>query len=130
MGDGQPKYLNSSDTPVFNKRKNVYGLNFLKGGRRESLRLVEGYMDVVSLYQHGVDGCVATLGTALTNEQIRLMKRYAPQILITYDGDGAGQRAIARGLDLFEQENVPARVTVVPGGMDPDEYVRAKGGQA
>jgi len=73
---------------------------------------------------------VATLGTALTNEQIRLMKRYAPQILITYDGDGAGQRAIARGLDLFEQENVPARVTVVPGGMDPDEYVRAKGGQA
>ena len=130
MGDGQPKYLNSSDTPVFNKRKNVYGLIFLKGGRRESLRLVEGYMDVVSLYQHGVDGCVATLGTALTNEQIRLMKRYAPQILITYDGDGAGQRAIARGLDLFEQENVPARVTVVPGGMDPDEYVRAKGGQA
>ena len=118
MGDGQPKYLNSSDTPVFNKRKNVYGLNFLKGGRRESLRLVEGYMDVVSLYQHGVDGCVATLGTALTNEQIRLMKRYAPQILITYDGDGAGQRAIARGLDLFEQENVPARVTVVPGGID------------
>lgn len=130
MGDGQPKYLNSSDTPVFNKRKNVYGLNFLKGGKRPFIRLVEGYMDVVSLYQHGVDGCVATLGTALTNEQIRLMKRYAPQIIITYDGDGAGQRAISRGLDLFEMENVPARVTVVPDKMDPDEYVRAKGGQA
>ena len=130
MGDGQPKYLNSSDTPVFNKRKNVYGLNFLKGGKRSYIRLVEGYMDVVSLYQHGVDGCVATLGTALTNEQIRLMKRYAPQVLITYDGDGAGQRAISRGLDLFDQENVSARVTVVPDKMDPDEYVRAKGGQA
>ncbi len=130
MGDGQPKYLNSSDTPVFNKRRNVYGLNFLKGGKREHLRLVEGYMDVVSLYQHGVDGCVATLGTALTNEQIRLMKRYAPQVLITYDGDGAGQRAISRGLDLFEMENVPVRVTVVPDKMDPDEYVRARGGQA
>ena len=130
MGDGQPKYLNSSDTPVFNKRKNAYGLNFLKGGKREYIRLVEGYMDVVSLYQHGVDGCIATLGTALTNEQIRLMKRYAPQVLITYDGDGAGQRAIMRGLDLFEQENVPVRVTVVPDKMDPDEYVRAFGGQA
>ena len=130
LGDGQPKYLNSSDTPVFNKRRNVYGLNFLKGGKRQYLRLVEGYMDVVSLYQHGVDGCVATLGTALTNEQNRLMKRYAPQVLITYDGDGAGQRAISRGLDLFEQENVPVRVTVVPDKMDPDEYVRAMGGQA
>ena len=71
---------------MFNKRRNVYGLNFLKGGRRDRLRLVEGYMDVVSLYQHGVDGCVATLGTALTPEQIRLMKRYAPEILLTYDG--------------------------------------------
>ena len=130
IGKGEPKYLNSGDTPVFNKRRNVYGLNFLKGGHRDRLRLVEGYMDVVSLYQHGVDGCVATLGTALTPEQIRLMKRYAPEILLTYDGDGAGQRAIARGLDLFEQENVPARVTVVPDGMDPDEYVRARGGEA
>ncbi|MGI5885411.1 MAG: DNA primase [Candidatus Spyradocola sp.] len=130
IGQGEPKYLNSGDTPVFNKRKNVYGLNFLKGGHRDRLRLVEGYMDVVSLYQHGVDGCVATLGTALTPEQIRLMKRYAPEILLTYDGDGAGQRAIARGLDLFEAENVPARVTVVPDKMDPDEYVRANGGQA
>lgn len=130
VGDGQPKYLNSSDTPVFNKRKNVYGLNFLKGGKRDHIRLVEGYMDVVSLYQHGVDGCVATLGTALTSEQIRLVKRYAPQVLITYDGDGAGQRAIARGLDLFEVENVSARVTVVPDKMDPDDYVRKYGGQA
>lgn len=130
VGEGQPKYLNSSDTPVFNKRKNVYGLNFLKGGKRDHIRLVEGYMDVVSLYQHGVDGCVATLGTALTSEQIRLVKRYAPQVLITYDGDGAGQRAIARGLDLFEAENVSARVTVVPDKMDPDDYVRKHGGQA
>ncbi len=130
IGQGEPKYLNSGDTPVFNKRRNVYGLNFLKGGRRDRLRLVEGYMDVVSLYQHGVDGCVATLGTALTPEQIRLMKRYAPEILLTYDGDGAGQRAIARGLDLFEAERVPARVTVVPDKMDPDEFVRARGGQA
>ena len=130
MGDGQPKYLNSSDTPVFNKRKNVYGLNFLKGGRRESLRLVEGYMDAVSLRRHGVEGVVATLGTALTPEQASLMARYAPEIWISYDGDSAGQKATLRALDILEAQNVRARVILYPDGMDPDDFMRAQGAQA
>ena len=132
IGAGEPKYLNSQETPLFHKSQVLYGLDQAKARMASTgcAIVVEGYTDVIALHEAGVTNVVATLGTALTNEQIRLMKRYAPQILITYDGDGAGQRAIARGLDLFEQENVPARVTVVPGGMDPDEYVRAKGGQA
>lgn len=130
MGDGQPKYLNSTDTPVFNKRRNVYGLNFLKKKSFPYLRLVEGYMDVVSLYQHGVDGCVATLGTALTQEQARLLKRYNENIVVCYDGDEAGQRAIQRAIGIFQEAGVDVKVCVVPGGQDPDEFVRDKGGQA
>ena len=84
-------------------------------------------MDVVSLRQQGVPGVVATLGTALTEEQARLFKRYAPEVWVCYDGDGAGQKAILRALDIFESQDMPARVIDIPGGMDPDEYVREKG---
>ncbi len=130
LGDGQPKYLNSTDTPVFNKRRNVYGLNFLRKKAFAYLRLVEGYMDVVSLYQHGVDGCIATLGTALTPEQARLIKRYNENIVVCYDGDEAGQRAIQRAIGIFREIGTDVRVCVVPDGQDPDEYVREHGGQA
>lgn len=125
MGDEQPKYLNSSDTPVFNKRRNVYGLNFLKGREYDEIRLVEGYMDVVSLAQHGVNGCVATLGTALTPEQVRLVKKYSSTVTICYDGDDAGQRATQRAIQLCLDEGVEPRILVIPGGQDPDEYVRS-----
>ncbi len=128
MGDIQPKYLNTADTPVFNKRKGVYAANFLKKQRNlRRIILVEGYMDVVALIQHGVDGVVATLGTALTNEQARLLKRYAPEIWVSYDGDSAGQHAIMRALDIFEQENIPARVLFFPDNLDPDEFIRQRG---
>ena len=128
MGDIQPKYLNTSDTPVFNKRKGVYAANLLKKQRNlNRIILVEGYVDVVALIQHGVNGVVATLGTALTNEQARLLKRYAPEIWVSYDGDSAGQHAIVRALDIFEQEDIKARVLFFPDNLDPDEFIRQRG---
>lgn len=128
MGDAQPKYLNTSDTPVFNKRKGVYAANLLKKQRNlKRIILVEGYMDVVALVQHGINGVVATLGTALTNEQARLLKRYAPEVWVSYDGDSAGQHAIMRALDIFEEEEIPARVLFFPDNLDPDEFIRQRG---
>jgi len=131
MGDGNPKYLNTSDTPVFNKRQGLYALNMAKKERGlKRLILVEGYMDVVSLRQQGIPGVVATLGTALTEEQARLIKRYAPEVWVCYDGDGAGRKAILRALDIFEAQEVPAKVIDIPGGMDPDDFVKEKGAEA
>ena len=128
LGKGEPKYLNTSDTPVFNKRKGVFAANLLRKERNlDRVILVEGYMDVVSLTQFGVRGVVATLGTALTNEQARLLKRYAPQVYLSYDGDAAGQHAILRGLEILKEEGVPARVLDFPDGLDPDEFIRRDG---
>ena len=128
MGDGNPKYLNTSDTPVFNKRNGLYALNFArKEHGLKRLVLVEGYMDTVSLLKYGIPGVVATLGTALTEEQARLMKRYAPEVWISYDGDGAGRKAALRALDIFDSQDMKARVVDYPGGMDPDDFVRANG---
>ncbi len=126
----EPKYLNTSDTPVFNKRKGVFAANLLRRQRNlDRVILVEGYMDVVSLTQFGVDGVCATLGTALTPEQARLLKRYAPKVYLGYDGDSAGQHAILRGLEILEAENVPARVLDFPDGLDPDEFIRRDGAE-
>lgn len=131
LGNGQPKYLNTSDTPVFNKRLGVYAANLLRKERHlDRVVLVEGYMDVVSLTQFGVTGVCATLGTALTSEQARLLKRFAPKVYLGYDGDSAGQHAILRGLDILEAEGIPARVLDFPGGQDPDEFIRASGPEA
>ena len=124
----EPKYLNTSDTPVFNKRKGVYAANLLRGQRHlDRVVLVEGYMDVVSLTQFGIPGVCATLGTALTDEQARLLRRFAPVVYLAYDGDAAGQNAILRGLDILEQADVPAKVLVFPDGLDPDEFIRRDG---
>ncbi|MGN0779831.1 MAG: DNA primase, partial [Aristaeellaceae bacterium] len=128
LGEGQPKYLNTSDTPVFNKRLGVYAANLLRKERHlERVILVEGYMDVVALTQFGVPGVCATLGTALTAEQARLLKRFAPQVYLSYDGDSAGQHAILRGLDILKAEGIPARVLDFPDGLDPDEFIRRDG---
>jgi len=128
LGDGQPKYLNTSDTPVFNKRLGVYAANLLRKERHlERVVLVEGYMDVVSLTQFGVPGVCATLGTALTAEQARLLKRFAPKVYLGYDGDSAGQNAILRGLDILQAEGIPARVLDFPDKLDPDEFIRRDG---
>ncbi len=131
LGDVQPKYLNTSDTPVFNKRMGVYAANLLRKERNLSrVILVEGYMDVVALTQFGVPGVCATLGTALTNEQAKLLKRFAPTVYLGYDGDSAGQNAILRGLEILEAEGVAARVLDFPDKMDPDEFIRAHGREA
>ncbi len=131
LGDVQPKYLNTSDTPVFNKRQGVYAANLLRKERHLSrVILVEGYMDVVSLTQFGVPGVCATLGTALTPEQAKLLKRFSPTVHLAYDGDSAGQHAILRGLDILEAEGVPARVLDFPDGLDPDEFIRRDGKEA
>jgi DNA primase len=128
MGDAQPKYLNTPDTPVFNKRNNLYALNFAKNERQTGhLVLVEGYMDVVSLRKHGVQGVVATLGTALTEEQSLLMKRYAGEVWISYDGDSAGRKAALRALDILDAAGLQTRVIDYPGGMDPDDFVKVNG---
>ncbi|MBR4040641.1 MAG: DNA primase [Clostridia bacterium] len=128
LGDIKPKYLNTGDTPVFNKRLGVFAANLLKKQRGlKRVILVEGYMDVIALTQAGLPGVCATLGTALTIEQARMLKRYAPEIWVSYDGDAAGQKAILRALEIFEQENIRARVLDFPGGMDPDEYIREYG---
>ncbi len=128
MGDVKPKYLNTSDTPVFNKRKGVYAINLIRKIRDlKRVILVEGYMDVVAISQAGVTGAVATLGTSLTNEQARLLKRYAPEVHIAYDGDEAGQHAIERALGIFEAEDVPVKVLCFPDNLDPDEFIRQRG---
>lgn len=131
IGDVQPKYLNTSDTPAFNKRYNVFAANLLRKARGlKRVILVEGYMDVVSLSQFGVEGVAATLGTALTPEQAKLLSRYAPEVWLSYDGDSAGQHAILRGLDILEEAGVPVKVLDFPGGLDPDEFIRQEGLEA
>lgn len=125
---GERKYLNTSDTPVFNKRKNVFGANLLRKERHlDRVILVEGNLDVVSLTQFGIPGVCATLGTALTPEQAQLLRRFAPVVHLAYDGDSAGRHAILKGLDLFREEGVPCRVLDFPEGMDPDEFIRKEG---
>ncbi|MBQ3705904.1 MAG: DNA primase [Clostridia bacterium] len=125
---GEQKYVNTSDTPVFNKGKNIFGANLLKKERRlERVILVEGNLDVVSLTQFGIRGVCATLGTALTEEQARLIRRFAPEVCLAYDGDAAGQKAILKGLEIFRQEGIPCRVLDFPAGMDPDDFIRREG---
>ena len=129
MGNDTPKYLNTGDTPIFNKRNNLYGLNLQRGKHLADIIIVEGYMDVISLYKAGVTNAVASLGTALTQQQARLIKRYVSKVYISYDGDSAGQNATLRGLDILAKEGLDVRVIVIPDNMDPDDYAKKFGGQ-
>lgn len=130
MDDAQPKYINTAETPVFNKRRLLYGLNNLKKGTKpRSLIIVEGYMDAISLFQHGIKNTVASLGTALSNEQARLMGRYSNNIYIAYDGDSAGQQATIRGLDILRDEGLDVKVIQFPDELDPDEFVNKSGSE-
>ncbi len=132
LGDDKPKYLNTSDTLVFNKRKNVYAGNLLRKEKDlQRVLLVEGYMDVIALDQFGVKGAVATLGTALTPEQVQIIARYGREIHVCYDGDEAGKKATDRAVGIIgETQKISARVLQIPGKQDPDEYVRAYGKEA
>lgn len=127
MTDEKPKYLNTSDTPVFKKSENLFSLNNAKSSGTRTLILCEGYMDVIALNQAGFTNAVATLGTALTKEQAVLMKRYADEVIICYDADGAGQKATARAIDILRNAGLPIKILTVPSGKDPDEFIRSKG---
>lgn len=127
MDGSQPKYMNSPETMVYNKRNHLYALNFAKNSSEKRLIVVEGYMDVISLHQSGIINTVASLGTALTDSQGKLLKKYAEEVVISYDADSAGQAATDRGLELLDDMGCKVKVLTVPDGKDPDEYVRKNG---
>lgn len=127
LDDSKPKYLNSNDTPVFKKSRCLFALNFAKNAKPDTLLLCEGYMDAIALHQAGFTNAVATLGTALTPEQARLMARYAKEVVISYDADKAGQNASQRAIGLLSEAGLAVRVLRIEGGKDPDEFIRANG---
>ena len=130
MTDQKPKYLNTSDTVVFNKSNNLFSLNNAKNSKSRSLILCEGYMDVISLNQAGFTQAVATLGTALTADQAALMKRYCDEVILCYDADEAGQKATSRAIEILRRAGIAVRVLTIPDGKDPDEFLRRHGDKA
>ncbi|MFU0825399.1 DNA primase [Clostridium sp.] len=131
LDDSKPKYLNSPETTIFKKGTNLYGLNFaIKENKSRTLIIVEGYMDCISLHQYGITNVVASLGTALTIEQAKLLKRYADKIIVSYDADLAGQSATIRGLKILKNEGFDLRVLTIPQGKDPDEFIKNNGKDA
>lgn len=129
MGDAKPKYLNSPETLVFNKRRNLFGLHIARASRRKYFILCEGYMDVISMHQAGFDSAVASLGTALTPEQASLLHRYTEQVLLLYDSDGAGRMAAVRAIPILKDAGIESRVVDLTPYKDPDEFIRALGAE-
>ncbi len=132
LGDDQPKYLNSQESSVFQKKNNLYGLNLTKTeiSKEGCAILVEGYMDVISLYQGGVRNVSASLGTALTEAQGKILKRYAKETVLAYDGDSAGKAAAWRGMDILHKSGSRVKILHLPDGKDPDDFIRARGKDA
>jgi DNA primase len=130
MGDAKPKYLNSPDTKLFDKGRNLYGLNIARSSRKGNLIICEGYMDVISLHQAGFNQAVASLGTALTPGQARLMKRYTDTVLITYDSDEAGTKAAMRAIPILKEAGLSTKVINMQPYKDPDEFIKALGAEA
>lgn len=127
MDGSEPKYLNTSDTPAFKKSRNLFALNFAKSKCAERMILCEGYMDVIALHANGFENAVATLGTAITDEQARIMSRYTKQVVVCYDSDEAGQRATNKALRVLGEVGVDMRVLRIPGAKDPDEFMKNNG---
>jgi len=127
MDDSKPKYKNSSDTPVFKKSRNLFALNFARHHCRDSLILCEGYMDVIAMHAAGFENAVATLGTAITSEQARMMSRYTKKVIISYDADEAGQKAAMRAVKMLTEVGLDVTILKVPGAKDPDEYIKQFG---
>lgn len=127
LGKGEPKYLNSPETVLFNKSRNLYGLNFAKAARKRELILVEGYMDMLTIYQAGFHNVVASLGTAFNQEHARTLKRFADDVILLYDSDEAGTNAALRAIPVLVQGGFRVKVVQVPDGKDPDEFIKAKG---
>ena len=130
MGDAKPKYLNSPETKLFDKSRNLYGLNIARTARKNNLIICEGYMDVISMHQAGFNQAVASLGTALTPGQARLMKRYTDQVLITYDSDEAGTKAAMRAIPILKEAGLSTKVINMQPYKDPDEFIKALGAEA
>lgn len=128
--DAPAKYLNSDETLVFQKRDNIFSLNFAKNTKESCFILCEGYMDVIALNQAGFDNAVATLGTAITASQANLMKRYTSEVVISYDADGAGQKATMKAINLLNEAGLKARVLSIPDAKDPDEYIKKFGAES
>ena len=127
MDDSRPKYKNSSDTPVFKKSRNLFALNFARHTCQEQIILCEGYMDVIALHSAGFENAVATLGTAITSEQARIMSRYTKKVIISYDSDEAGQKAAMRAVKLLSEVGLDVTILKVNGAKDPDEYIKKFG---
>ena len=127
MDEKGPKYLNSPDTPVFKKSRNLFALNLAKATKRTQLILCEGYMDVIAVHQGGFDNAVATLGTSLTAEQARIISQYTNEVVVAYDSDGAGQAAAKRAINIFDSTGVAVKVLSITGAKDPDEYLKKFG---
>ncbi len=130
LGDGEPKYMNSPETLVFNKSRNLFALNLAKKSKSGYIILSEGNIDVVSLHQAGFDSAVASLGTSLTPEQARLISRYTGEVIIAYDNDGAGIKAAQRAIGILEKLDLKVRVLRLTGAKDPDEFIKLKGPEA
>lgn len=130
MGDGKPKYLNSPETKLFDKSKNLYGLNVARSSRKNNLIICEGYMDIISMHQAGFNQAVASLGTALTPGHARLMKRYTDNVLITYDSDEAGVKAALRAIPILKEAGLSTKVINMRPYKDPDEFIKALGTEA
>ncbi|EMT38508.1 DNA primase [Thermoanaerobacter thermohydrosulfuricus] len=130
IDDSLPKYLNTPETEVFKKGKTLFAINFAKKTQQDKFIIVEGYMDAISLHQAGIDCAVASLGTALTGDQARLIKRYKGNVVIAYDADEAGISAALRGLDILDELNLNIKVLTIPYGKDPDEFIKKEGVEA
>lgn len=130
MGDAKPKYLNSPETKIFDKSRNLYGLNIARRSRKNYLIICEGYMDVISMHQAGFTNAVASLGTALTSGHASLMSRYTKEVLLTYDSDEAGQKAALRGIPILREAGIKPRVVNLAPYKDPDEFIKAQGQEA
>ena len=130
MGDGKPKYLNSPETKIFDKSRNLYGLNVARTTRKNYLILCEGYMDVIAMHQAGFTNAVASLGTALTSGHASLVKRYTKEVLLLYDSDGAGVRAALRAIPILREAGVTSRVVSLKPWKDPDEFIKNEGTEA
>lgn len=130
MGEGEPKYLNSPETQIFDKSRNLYGLNLAKQSRRPQMLLCEGYMDVIALHQAGFDNAVASLGTAFTSGHASLLKRYAKEVYLTFDSDAAGIKAALRAIPILKEAGLTAKVINMKPYKDPDEFIKAMGADA
>lgn len=130
MGDGKPKYLNSPETKVFDKSRNLYGLNIARTSRKKNILVCEGYMDVISLHQAGFQNAVASLGTALTSQHASLLRRYTEEVILTYDSDEAGIKAALRAIPLLKEAGVSAKVLSMAPYKDPDEFIKAEGAES